>query len=309
MIGEGRQGRGTRPDPGPEPDDQQVAGPGLAGNVVQVPSDIGVKQGSLVVKACAAKQLNPCKVGYLYDIKASALDIAIRKGYRARVKGHNEIKQVAEGETFFTPAKGLAAAQTMLQSQPGHQSHRRPDQGSRVQPASSAKKVDARRLRRQRRGEGRHPVRRAGTAASWQVPATEGRLGRRVCHQGSEDRQGCGAHVPNLPLRIVTKANAEQVQGRVARLAASSALPAWARVPMQEASSSPRRSARNGGRMAARINEWIEAYGRAWEERDADAAAALFADDAVYKRPSARAASSGLGGRAQVLVRRDRDAE
>ena len=35
--------------------------------------------------------------------------------------------------------------------------------------------------------------------------------------------------------------------------------------------------------MAARINEWIEAYGRAWEERDANAAAVLFADDAVYK--------------------------
>jgi|1186.fasta_scaffold32291_2 hypothetical protein len=35
--------------------------------------------------------------------------------------------------------------------------------------------------------------------------------------------------------------------------------------------------------MAARVNEWIGAYGRAWEERDAEAAAALFTDDAVYK--------------------------
>jgi uncharacterized protein (TIGR02246 family) len=29
--------------------------------------------------------------------------------------------------------------------------------------------------------------------------------------------------------------------------------------------------------------EWIEAYGRAWRERDADAAAALFTGDAVYR--------------------------
>jgi nuclear transport factor 2 (NTF2) superfamily protein len=29
--------------------------------------------------------------------------------------------------------------------------------------------------------------------------------------------------------------------------------------------------------------EWIAAYGRAWRERDPDAAAALFTDDAVYR--------------------------
>lgn len=32
-----------------------------------------------------------------------------------------------------------------------------------------------------------------------------------------------------------------------------------------------------------RIDDWIAAYGRAWEERDADAAAALFTSDAVYR--------------------------
>ncbi len=35
--------------------------------------------------------------------------------------------------------------------------------------------------------------------------------------------------------------------------------------------------------MAARIDEWIAAYGRAWEGRDAGAAASLFSDDAVYR--------------------------
>jgi ketosteroid isomerase-like protein len=31
------------------------------------------------------------------------------------------------------------------------------------------------------------------------------------------------------------------------------------------------------------VAEWIEAYGRAWREGDADAAAALFTEDAVYR--------------------------
>jgi SnoaL-like domain len=35
--------------------------------------------------------------------------------------------------------------------------------------------------------------------------------------------------------------------------------------------------------MAAQIDEWIAAYGRAWEERDAEAAAALFSDDSIYR--------------------------
>ena len=35
--------------------------------------------------------------------------------------------------------------------------------------------------------------------------------------------------------------------------------------------------------MPAGLTEWLEQYGRAWEARDPDAAAALFTDDAVYQ--------------------------
>ncbi len=38
---------------------------------------------------------------------------------------------------------------------------------------------------------------------------------------------------------------------------------------------------------------WIEAYGRAWEERDPDAAAALFTEDALYKVTPFRSAHAG----------------
>ena len=32
-----------------------------------------------------------------------------------------------------------------------------------------------------------------------------------------------------------------------------------------------------------RVGDWIAAYGRAWEGRDADAAAAIFTEDAIYR--------------------------
>ena len=68
--------------------------PGLSGNVVfSADARSASKLGKLVVKACAAKHLNPCNVGYLYDIKASALDVAIRNGYINAIEGHSEIKQ------------------------------------------------------------------------------------------------------------------------------------------------------------------------------------------------------------------------
>ena len=35
--------------------------------------------------------------------------------------------------------------------------------------------------------------------------------------------------------------------------------------------------------MSGTVEDWIEAYRRAWEERDADAAAALFTSDATYR--------------------------
>jgi ketosteroid isomerase-like protein len=35
--------------------------------------------------------------------------------------------------------------------------------------------------------------------------------------------------------------------------------------------------------MPMTVDEWIAAYGRAWEERDADAAAEIFTEDALYR--------------------------
>ncbi len=92
--------------------DAQVEG--LAANVVFIPSELGRKYGELTVKACAELNANPCNVGYIYSVKASGLDAALRTAFDAAIATNPNIKVVAEGESFYTTALGLKASQDML---------------------------------------------------------------------------------------------------------------------------------------------------------------------------------------------------
>jgi ribose transport system substrate-binding protein len=94
----------------------QIAG--LSANVTFVPTTIGTQLGQQVVAACASKKLSPCKVGYLYDIKASSLDTAIYGAFTAAIKG-SPVQVVTYGQSYFTPTIGLTAVETMLQATPG----------------------------------------------------------------------------------------------------------------------------------------------------------------------------------------------
>jgi ribose transport system substrate-binding protein len=148
----------------------------MSGNVTFVPTDIGMKLGKLVVDACAAHNLNPCNVGYMYDIKASALDVAIRNGFNQAIAG-SPVKIVTEGQDFFTPAEGLKAAQDMIQSQPKLNLIVASDQGIEgASQANGAKKLVL-------VGYGGSAAGDAGVASgAWygtvaQDPATEGRVG------------------------------------------------------------------------------------------------------------------------------------
>ncbi|HEX4289117.1 MAG TPA: sugar ABC transporter substrate-binding protein [Trebonia sp.] len=94
----------------------QVAG--LSANVTFVPTTIGTQLGQQVIAACASKSLSPCKVGYLYDIKASSLDTAIYGAFTAAIKG-SPVQVVTFGQSFFTPTIGLTAVETMLQGNHG----------------------------------------------------------------------------------------------------------------------------------------------------------------------------------------------
>lgn len=91
---------------------------GLMANVAFVPSTLGTKIGELVVAACAEKAANPCNVGYIWSVKAAALDTTLRQAFDEVTASHPEIKVVAEGESFYTTALGLKASQDMLQAQP-----------------------------------------------------------------------------------------------------------------------------------------------------------------------------------------------
>jgi ribose transport system substrate-binding protein len=91
---------------------------GLMSNVAFVPSTLGRKIGELVVKACAEKKTNPCNVGYIYSVKAAALDATLKKAFDEATAAHPEIKIVAEGESFYMTALGLKASQDMLQAHP-----------------------------------------------------------------------------------------------------------------------------------------------------------------------------------------------
>jgi len=87
---------------------------GLAANVVFVQTEIGRKQGELVVQACTEFNLDPCNVGFLYNIKVSSLDTAIRTAFDEVIADHPQIEVVAEGEAFYTVALGQSATQDML---------------------------------------------------------------------------------------------------------------------------------------------------------------------------------------------------
>jgi ribose transport system substrate-binding protein len=197
---------------GPNPGTAAPQVKGLSGNVVFVQTQIGRKQGQLVVAACAANHLDPCNVGYLYSVKVSSLDTAIRKGFDAVIAGHN-IKVVAEGETFYQPANALKAAQTMLQAQPDINLIVGADQGATgAEQALAGKKVVL--VGYGGGGVGLEAVssgRWYGTVV--QRPATEGKLAMTCAIKAVKIGKGCGgidvlAGLPNGG--IVTRANASK---------------------------------------------------------------------------------------------------
>ncbi len=192
---------------------QPIFGTGLIPVVNFVQTQIGLKQGRLVVQACAARNLNPCNIGYLYSVKVSSLDAAIRKGFNSQIAGHSSIKVVAEGETFYQPANALKAAQTMLQARPDINMIVGADQGATgAQQALGTKKVVL-------IGYGAGAVGlKAVRSGAWygtvaQRPATEGRLAMQCVIKAVKTGKGCGGIdvLKNLPNGgVVTKANASK---------------------------------------------------------------------------------------------------
>jgi ribose transport system substrate-binding protein len=87
---------------------------GLLANVAFVPSTLGRKIGELVVQACEAQAADPCNVGYIYSVKAAALDTTLKIAFDEVTATGPTVTVVAEGESFYTTALGLKASQDML---------------------------------------------------------------------------------------------------------------------------------------------------------------------------------------------------
>jgi ribose transport system substrate-binding protein len=182
-----------------------------------VPTEIGTKLGNLVVQACKAKNLNPCNVGYLYDIKASALDVAIHGAFAKAIATDPSVKVVAQGQSFFSPTVGLTAVQNMLQANPNLNLIVGSDQGIEggAQALTTAHKTGKVILV----GYGASAAALQGVASgAWygdvaQAPASEGRLAVLAMVKALRKGKNSGGIDPvaGLPDNgIVTKANASQ---------------------------------------------------------------------------------------------------
>lgn len=189
---------------------------GLMANVAFVPSELGRKIGELVVTACAEKNANPCKVGYIYSVKAAALDATLKTAFDEATAAYPEIQIVAEGESFYTTALGLKASQDMLQAHPDLSIIVGADQAitGAVQAVAAAGVKDQVALV----GYGGGAIALQGIASGerygtvMQMPATEGRLGTEQLIQAIRT----GTPAPGVdPLAtlpdggVVTKANVE----------------------------------------------------------------------------------------------------
>jgi len=86
---------------------------GLSANVVFVGSILGEKFGEQAVAACASKDLDPCNVAYLHDLKTSAVSIALWDAFQEVTAG-TPVTVVAEGETFWNPAAAQTAVADIL---------------------------------------------------------------------------------------------------------------------------------------------------------------------------------------------------
>jgi ribose transport system substrate-binding protein len=91
---------------------------GLSANVIFVASNLGKKIADLAIKACQQTGAKPCKIGYIFSVKAAGLDQELRTAFDAEIATSGGIQVVAEGESFYTSALGLKASQDMLTAHP-----------------------------------------------------------------------------------------------------------------------------------------------------------------------------------------------
>lgn len=90
---------------------------GVSASVMAPPFQNGKRLGQLTVQACA--DLDPCEVVYIYGIKGTPIDDALRAGLDEVLADHPAISVVAEGEgQYLGPEGGINATQDIIQIAP-----------------------------------------------------------------------------------------------------------------------------------------------------------------------------------------------
>ena len=217
---QGDQGREHGPDPRPGSEHRRPQVKGLSGNVVFVPTDIGTKLGHARDPGLCGEEPQP--VQRRIPLRHQGVIARRRDQERFDKATAGKIKVVAQGESFFTPAKGLAATQNMLSAHPEINLIVGSDQGieGAVQAIGKKKIVLV--------GYGGAPAAMQGVSAgTWfgdvaQLPATEGRLAADAAVKAVRERQPSAPAsnpVAQLPDGgVVTKDNVVAVHGGVARV-------------------------------------------------------------------------------------------
>lgn len=196
---------------GPDMTTNEPQVPGLSGSVAIPPIQLGRNLGEQTVAACAERSLDPCVIGYLYDIKASALDVAIHDAFNEAIDG-SPVEVAAEGESFFTATVALGAVQDMLTAHPEIQMIVGSDQG--IQGAVQAIDAVGRTGEVSLVGYGGSATGVAGVAAGdWfatvlMTPASEGRLGMQALIKAIRTGEDSGAINPTEGLpEVITQEN------------------------------------------------------------------------------------------------------
>ena len=103
---EGHQGRQHGPGPRPELSTDAPQVPGLAANVMFVPTQIGTKLGNLVVQACAVQEPEP--VQRRLPVRHQGVGARRRDpdAFNKAIAADPAVKVVAQGQSFFTPTEG-----------------------------------------------------------------------------------------------------------------------------------------------------------------------------------------------------------
>ncbi len=201
---------------GPDQTTNAIQVDGLSASILITPDQLGVEVAGQVIAACQEAKADPCKVGYIYAVKASTLDIATREGFDKTVS-NSPIEVVAEGESFYTIPGGLEAADNMLTAHPDLDVIVGSDQGILGAEKSLEKTKGTSRPLLVGWGGSESAVARVASGAwfstYFEVPATEGRLGVEALVTAVRDGKDLGAidplaDVPNNA--IVTKETADQ---------------------------------------------------------------------------------------------------